>query len=103
MTFREAEFDIRLNHDNADDILECLKEMVRRCDKRIEGRYEVKSIALGYYGGLTDMKKRVPMVLFTDKEMRQINALKSIDTSLAQIAIRFGVSKTVIKRVLNVK
>lgn len=103
MTFRQAEHEIRLNHENADEIVKCLKEMARKCDKRIDGRYEVKSIAIKYYDELTDMKRKVPMVLFTDKELRQINALKSINTSLNQIAIRFNVSKTVIKRVINIK
>ena len=100
MTFRQAEYDIRCNYPNADDIVEALKEMIRTNNEFIA--HEGKDIARGYFKGVNECRKKsMPKIEFTDKQVRQIRALISIDTPIERIAKRFGYAKTVIYRVIK--
>lgn len=102
MTFRQAEHEIRLNHENADEIVECLKEMIRQANENIFGYVEYKPIALMYYKGIQKCrKKRMPKIEFTDKELRQLRALKTLEVPIDRIAVRMHYSKTVIQRGLR--
>lgn len=102
MTFREAEYDIKSRYDNSNDVVDCLKEMIRQANENIVGYVEVKPIALLYYKDIQDCRsKRMPKIELTDKELRQLKAFISIGTPIERIAVRMHYSKTVIHRGLR--
>jgi len=98
MTFRQAEYDIRSKYENADNIVEALKEMIRRNNEFIT--HDGKEIAKGYFKDINEFKtKRMPKIELTDKEVRKIRALKSIGIPTEVICKRLGYGKTVMYRV----
>lgn len=100
MTFREAEYDIRSKHIDSEDIVICLKEMIRTSNEFV--MWIGHEIAREYYKDICiSRKKRQPKIEVTLKEVRQMTALLTIGTSIDKIAQRMGYSKPTIYRVLR--
>lgn len=103
MTFREAEYDIKMNYDNSEDIILCLREMLKlNTTFLFQWGIDIRGLATYYYNHIQECRIRhSPVIEMTDKEIRQMRALLTCGLPITEISKRLGHSRHVLYKFIR--